>query len=259
MSAADKRRRKLNDGGIKCPEIISCNARCPLLYIRMNPRRAFTLVELLVVIAIIAILAALLLPALARSQQKALQIRCASNLKQLSVAVVLYADDFRDTLPGPCWTGLYYTYNDETERMLFYLARYLSLPGVSPTVQTGVVAICPASARLSREPPNTPPASLSRPISYLVSAGVTNSPADILTHPFGYPYSSRFYRATPGPDDPPKRVTQISQPSQFWAATDADQQNAFIGGLYYDLIPAKKCHGAVRNQIFFDWHVEAVK
>jgi prepilin-type N-terminal cleavage/methylation domain-containing protein len=65
----------------------------------MNRHRAFTLIELLVVIAIIAILAALLLPTLARAKERALRVQCKSNQHQVALSAIMYALDNLEHFP----------------------------------------------------------------------------------------------------------------------------------------------------------------
>jgi prepilin-type N-terminal cleavage/methylation domain-containing protein/prepilin-type processing-associated H-X9-DG protein len=206
-------------------------------------RAAFTLIELLVVIAIIAILAGMLLPSLSKAKMKATQASCSSSQKQIAMALLMYAPDYNERLPGQnngsgLLTGQQARYNTSShQQLIFHLSTYLALPRPSGTMVTGKVFIC---------------------AGYMVTGEFTNGNVIITTNtPFGY---------TTGQTTAPQRplsmpqLEAIGSLSSIYMVTDADQVNVSNpGNSWRSQLPLFPVHGAVRNFAWFDGHVETRK
>lgn len=100
-------------------------------------RRGFTLIELLVVIAIIAILAAILFPVFARAREKARQSACLSNVKQISLGILMYVQDYDERFPMLYWSDS---------------PRYGLAQVVQPYIKNAQVYNCPSSDGVCTEP-----------------------------------------------------------------------------------------------------------
>ena len=104
-----------------------------------NVRSGFTLIELLVVIAIIAILAAILFPVFAKAREKARQISCVSNLKQISLGLMQYSQDNDEIMVNGWYGGNGYQASDSTAGSI----KYKWMDAIFPYVKSNQIFTCP--------------------------------------------------------------------------------------------------------------------
>ena len=223
--------------------------------LRRSSVNGFTLIELLVVIAIIAILAAMLLPALSKAKQKAYTIACLNNEKQLELCCHLYSNDNNDFLPPNQVGG------------------FVSAPSTtnSPTTVTNINSWCPGIAPLDATLDNVESGLI---FNYNHSSAIYHCPADNSTVD-GYPnlprtrsYCMEISLNCQDADSTYHKFTEISQPpptdifvlidtqeEDIWDATfgifSADSPYA---GYWLDLPADHHQQGA--NLSFADGHAE---
>lgn len=218
---------------------------------------AFTLVELLTVIAIIGILAAIIIPVVGKVRQSANKSTCASNLRQVGVALNSYLADHREALPGydkikdkdgeffalvrdvgPRWQ---LDNGNPTRALISHLAPYMDIqmkiPATGSVTGVSKFAVCPAIPTAG----NAEPAS-----SYYLSKQVRLNDGT-LKRPFalgGKPSIKRFDMANPG-----KAVAMFDIDAPILA---------LISETAVTTAPDAAVHGATRNVLYFDGHVASV-
>ena len=214
-------------------------ADTPPAYRRLRPTTArFTLIELLVVIAIIAILAAMLLPALNKARDKARAISCVSNQSQISRLMTFYHGDYDGFYPSPSGAGIYPNWLIQITTVYFF-NNDTNVAWSAHSADKGLITRCPVRSLANEE----------------YYAKYSNRHTWVM-------YGINYMHLGAGASNTAlgKKLSRISQPSRTLMAADSTAETGWgqlISWGWADAYPYAR-HSGRSNAIWLDGHVESV-
>ncbi len=175
-----------------------------------HPRRGMSLIELLVVIAVIGILTGLLFHVIGKARDAARSSHCASNLRQLGAALLLYSQDNQGKYPPSC------------DRIMDFLPEYLTAANNSRFTELSRRIACPSATSPGYNPQSTNPATTAS----LRAVGYGANPA---VFPVDSPHAASSDEGPPPPEvRTPLLVSNIGRPSEVILMADAGQQETGV-------------------------------